>query len=185
MPLTRNIFGLKLTAVPWWYQTIWKQLLCVTTYQAVTPVFMSMLEWRLVDEEEWGGLRFSKWLRDAKQNGSKRWLRTRFGLKVCWIFCLWGQKPSMQSSNDLRKHRDENIHILCLFESKNCYRISRKSDVRRTQWWAKLCPQNYRLLKINHRHLPSQAKRSAFVNGGGKDMFQSHLTVMGESSEGC
>lgn len=26
------------------------------------------------------------WGCTAKQNGSKRWLRTRFGLKVCWIF---------------------------------------------------------------------------------------------------
>lgn len=39
--LTRNILGLKLTAVLWRYQTIWKQLLCVTTYKAVVLSLMS------------------------------------------------------------------------------------------------------------------------------------------------
>lgn len=129
MCLTRNILGLKLTAVPLWYQTIWKQLLCVTTYQTVIPVFMSSA-W--AKTARWGGMRGIKvkqmaWGCTAKQNGSKWWLRTRFGLKVCWIFLLVRAEALSSILKRLRKtQRWEYLYFMPVWSKKLLQNIQKE-----------------------------------------------------------
>lgn len=57
-----------------------------------------------------------------------------------------------------------------------------------------LCQKNTVLIQIvptelqavkNKSQTPYQLSKMIFVNEGGKDVFQSHLTVMGKNSEGC
>lgn len=121
--LTRNILGLKLTAVLWWYQTIWKQLLCVTTYKAVVLFLMSSASMKtsqrksegIREEAEYPSISERFWKAQWNTKCFKMMVKNRIlGLAHYWLgFCQGQERLDIHFHRVVKmNHRSSRIYEL-------------------------------------------------------------------------